>query len=84
MCLANWKVIIMSKECRGLGVKDLHIMNKSLLAKWTWFWLTTNNGWKEATFHCTLVYRPWEHASASMFWRSVEAVQDVFNCSTKF
>jgi hypothetical protein len=74
----------MSKEYGGLGVKDLHIMNKSLLAKWIWFWLTTNNWWKEATPHCTLMYIPWEDASASIFWKSVGVVQAVINCSHKF
>jgi hypothetical protein len=33
MCLVNWRVITMSKEYDGLGVKDLQIMNKALLAK---------------------------------------------------
>jgi hypothetical protein len=30
------------------------------------------------------MYRPWEDASASMFWKSVGVVQDVINCSLKF
>jgi Reverse transcriptase (RNA-dependent DNA polymerase) len=34
MCLVNWGIVTMSKQNGGLGIRDLHIMNQSFLAKW--------------------------------------------------
>jgi hypothetical protein len=33
MCLVNWRVVTMSRSFGGLGVRDLSIMNQSLIAK---------------------------------------------------
>jgi hypothetical protein len=36
MCLVNWRVVTMSRSFGGLGVRDLSIMNQSLIVKWVW------------------------------------------------
>jgi len=44
----KWSVVCQPKECGGLGVKDVCLMNLSLLAKWHWRLLHGENGlWKE-------------------------------------
>ncbi|RVX06125.1 putative ribonuclease H protein [Vitis vinifera] len=34
--LVRWEVVCLSKKKGGLGVKNLSILNKALLAKWNW------------------------------------------------
>jgi hypothetical protein len=36
MCWVKWSEICKPKKEGGLGIKDLRLMNKSLLAKWRW------------------------------------------------
>ena len=44
----KWSVVCQLKENGGLGVKDVHLMNLSLLAKWRWRLLYgEDNLWKE-------------------------------------
>lgn len=44
----KWSVVFQPKECGGLGVKDVWLMNLSLLAKWRWRLLYGDNAhWKE-------------------------------------
>jgi hypothetical protein len=33
MCLASWNIMTMSKEKWGLSIRDLYIMNQSLIVK---------------------------------------------------
>jgi hypothetical protein len=35
----NWESVCRKKKNGGLGVKDIRVMNTSLLAKWRWRWL---------------------------------------------
>jgi hypothetical protein len=43
----SWKVVCLPKEVGGLGVRDVSVVNLSLLAKWRWRLLGTNNAiWK--------------------------------------
>jgi hypothetical protein len=36
ICWVNWETVCHSKDNRGLGVKDIRLMNVILLAKWRW------------------------------------------------
>jgi hypothetical protein len=45
----NWETVCQSKSNGGLGVKDIRLMNVSLLAKWRWRLLEDGTAlWKEA------------------------------------
>lgn len=44
----KWPTVCQSKRKGGLGVKDIRVMNVSLLAKWRWMLLDGENSlWKE-------------------------------------
>jgi hypothetical protein len=45
MCWIKWPAICKPKKEGGLGIKDLRLMNCSLLAKWRWKLLTVSNEW---------------------------------------
>jgi hypothetical protein len=36
MCWVKWKDVCRPKKDGGLGIRDLQVMNISLLAKWRW------------------------------------------------
>jgi hypothetical protein len=57
----------MKKEQGGLRIRYLEMMNQSLLMKWMWSWLSTDNWWKEATLGIGPTYRPWDDGAASPF-----------------
>ncbi|KAK1265222.1 hypothetical protein QJS04_geneDACA023139 [Acorus gramineus] len=38
--MADWGLVCKPKREGGLGVLDLRAMNKAMLAKWTWRWLS--------------------------------------------
>jgi hypothetical protein len=44
--LVNWHTVCLPKDCGGLGVLDLTIMNKSLLCKWLWKFENTEGTWQ--------------------------------------
>jgi hypothetical protein len=47
MCWVKWSEICKPKREGGLGIKDLRLMNSSLLAKWRWKLLNEDNElWK--------------------------------------
>jgi hypothetical protein len=37
ICLVNKRIIMMNKKYRGLGIKDIILMNYALITKWMWF-----------------------------------------------
>jgi hypothetical protein len=74
----------MSKHNGGLGIRDLHVMNQSLLAKWMWQWFNQDRWWKEVTVTEDEAYQPWENKHASLFWRSVAKIKFSFQCSIEF
>jgi hypothetical protein len=84
MCLVNWGIVTMSKQNGGLGIRDLHIMNQSLLVKWMWQWFNQDRWWKEVTRIADEAYRPWENKHASLFWRGVAKIKTYFHCSIEF
>jgi hypothetical protein len=48
ICWVKWSAICKPKKEGGLGIKDLKVMNCSLLAKWRWKLLTASNEmWKD-------------------------------------
>jgi hypothetical protein len=40
--LTKWSDVIAPKELEGLGIKDLHAMNKALMLKWFWYSTQSN------------------------------------------
>jgi hypothetical protein len=36
MCWVSWSTVCKEKKDGGLGVKDINVVNASLLAKWRW------------------------------------------------
>lgn len=46
--LAKWKVVCQPKDNGGLGVRDVNVVNLSLLAKWRWRMLQKGGSmWKD-------------------------------------
>jgi hypothetical protein len=45
--LVKWETICKNKENGGLGVKDIHKMNISLLCKWWWRLESENGLWQD-------------------------------------
>lgn len=45
--LVNWKTCFLPKQQGGLGILNLDLMNKALLAKWFWRLETENGLWQE-------------------------------------
>jgi zinc-binding in reverse transcriptase len=84
MCLINWGIMTMSKHNGGLGIRDLHVMNQSLLAKWMWQWFNQDRWWKEVTITEDEAYRLWENKHASLFWKSVAKIKFSFHRSIEF
>jgi len=48
LCWVKWKVVCQPRSNGGLGVRDIRLVNFSLLAKWRWRLLNNEEGlWKE-------------------------------------
>lgn len=45
--LVNWNALCMPKDCGGLGILDLNVMNKSLLCKWLWKLENSEGLWQQ-------------------------------------
>jgi hypothetical protein len=60
-------------------------MNKSLLMKWMWQCVSTDDAWwKEATITPDRQVRPWEMVQPSPFWKNMATLMPIFNASVKF
>jgi hypothetical protein len=62
----------MSRSFGGLGVRDLSIMNQSLIAKWVWQWVTAAKWWKETIQLSYPSEKPWEMNDVPSFWMNVK------------
>jgi hypothetical protein len=83
--LASRALVTITKELGGLRVQDLEQMNKSLLIKWMWQWVSTEQvWWKEATVTSGPHIRPWEMAQMSTFWMTIAKLAPIFNTSVTF
>jgi hypothetical protein len=63
--LTRWQDITTSMDQGGLGVTDLHVMNKALMIKWLGCWAHSSNRW------CLQIEsqdtKPWELPNAMTF-----------------
>jgi hypothetical protein len=83
--LTSWALLTRTKELGGLGVRDLEQMNKSLLIKWMWQWVSTEHAWwKEATITLGTHIRSWEMTQISAFWLPFAKLAPMFNASIMF
>jgi hypothetical protein len=79
VCLAGWKIIIRPKWLGGSGVRDLELVNKSLMLNWMWQWVLPNHAWwKEAIIVIGLHVRPWEMQNTSKLWSDISALVLIF------
>jgi hypothetical protein len=85
VCLANWTLITTNKELEGLGVKDLVCMNQTLLLKWMWQWIDSDNAWwKEASQVPAIHIRPWEITNTTKFWSDLQTLLPIFQSLVQF
>jgi Reverse transcriptase (RNA-dependent DNA polymerase) len=84
MCLVNWRVVTMSRSFGGLGVRDLSIMNQSLIAKWVWQRVTAAKWWKETIQLSYPSEKPWEMNDVPSFWMDVKKCSHIIQCSIHF
>jgi hypothetical protein len=85
MCWVKWGEICKSKKDGGLGIKDLRLMNKSLLAKWRWKLLSEGDElWKKVLVarhggtilgKANLVVEDYK-AEASVWWKDICRVDE--------
>jgi hypothetical protein len=80
MCWVKWSEICKPKKEGGLGIKDLRLMNKSLLAKWRWKLLMCEDElWKNVlvakygnnVIGNTCLNEENARAGASVWWRDI-------------
>jgi hypothetical protein len=69
----------MSKGKKRVGIRDLHIMNQSLIVKWKWQWFTQDRWWQEVTITEDEAYRLWENKHTSLFWRIYGEIQSIIS-----
>ena len=89
--LAKWDILCHPKEQGGLGILDLQLQNKSLLAKWLVKLLNTEGLWQTLLTNKYLRTKSLTQVSAkpydSHFWRGLMKIQDeVFSngsCQTR-
>ena len=82
--LVNWDLVCYPKDYGGLGVKDLNLMNISLLVKWWWKWSNPQYTglWKQILL---LKYNSHTQLNEmSHFWREVTKLQYIGQLSCSF
>lgn len=80
--LVKWKTCCMPKSQGGLGILNLDLFNKALLAKWLWKLESESGFWQDILFNkyvgdkCLsgIVHR----AGDSQFWASILKIKDLF------
>lgn len=83
MSLASWELVTKSKKMGGLGVKNLHTMNKALMAKVIWKWHQIDRPiWMEVAAKENV--RPWEITTTTRFWKSFREIAKFMEFSIQF
>jgi hypothetical protein len=83
--LAHRELVTRSKELGGLGIRDLHITNTSLMIIWMWYWLEQQDvWWKQTTITPAQHIRPWDMNNASRFWKDTTILKNIFHSIVKF
>jgi hypothetical protein len=80
--LTKWNIICRPKEQGGLGIEDLELKNKSLLAKWLHKLINEEGMWQELLHKKYLSSKTLSQVSAnptdSPFWKGLMKVKDEF------
>jgi hypothetical protein len=80
--LTKWNIICRPKDQGGLGVEDLELKNKSLLAKWLDKLINEEGMWQELLHNKYLNSKTLTQVSAkptdSPFWRGLMNVKEEF------
>jgi exonuclease III len=78
--LARWDILCRPKDQGGLGILDLHLQNKCLLAKWLVNLLNTNGTWQSLLRNKYLRTKTLTQVSSkpndSHFWRGLMHIKD--------
>lgn len=76
--LVNWPAVCMPKDCGGMGILDLDIMNQCLLCKWLWKMENSHGSWQEMLSRKYLQRQVLSEnkriAGESHFWQSVSPI----------
>jgi hypothetical protein len=86
--LARWDILCRPKDQGGLGILDLHLQNKCLLAKWIVNLLNTSGTWQTLLKNKYLNSKTLTQVSAkptdSHFWRGLLSIKDVVLANGSF
>jgi hypothetical protein len=83
--LVAWATMTMPKKLGGLGVMDLATMNKALMTKNMWHWLSKKYNWPLHMLRThDLHIRPWLQRQVTPFWKSLKEIEPFFLISTRF
>ena len=86
--LAKWDILCRPKDQGGLGILDLQIQNKCLLAKWIVNLLNTDGMWQELLKNKYLRSKSLTQVKAkpydSHFWRGLMNIKDEFLTNVTF
>ena len=79
-CLAKWDILCRPKDQGGLGILNLQLQNKWLLAKWLVNLLNTNGLWQNLLSNKYLISKSLSQVKAkpydSHFWRGLMKIKD--------
>ena len=80
--LINWKTWCKPRDLDGLGIINLEIMNKALLAKWFWKLEIEDGLWQTILLNkhvrARCISRAKHKVGDSRFWTIISKVKDLF------
>lgn len=83
--LIAWDNVTKPKCMGGMGIKDLEVMNKALLAKYGWNWLNKPEIWNLRDLYSLQEHAsPWLQTYATPFWQNLKHTEPFIIISTRF
>lgn len=80
----KWNVVCKPKRSSGLGIKDVHLFNLSLLGKWLWRIVNNENVlwfevlkfiYRSSNLGSGFDYSPRSVAESSVWWRELYTIE---------